>query len=204
MKMRRKEVTIDKDFPFTGCWELSVDYGSLGRGIGGYKKWATGYGELVRHLCSNKRCVNPLHLVRGTHAENVQDERVRRRQICEVLYSKGMDSSEKFRQFVKSYDRSSVDLNASRCYELVIFIYSVCFRFEDGGEIRNIMNRDYSIFISREIDKEFKSYPWTDSFNDRVKKGICLWEIIHNNMSKVDVKLRSSYLTNVDVEKVEE
>lgn len=30
-------------------------------------------GMLVRHTCNNKRCVNPKHLVLGTHASNMQD-----------------------------------------------------------------------------------------------------------------------------------
>ncbi len=31
-------------------------------------------GRVVRHRCSNRRCINPKHLVEGTHAENLQDE----------------------------------------------------------------------------------------------------------------------------------
>lgn len=30
-------------------------------------------GLVVRHLCNNVKCVNPEHLLHGTHADNVQD-----------------------------------------------------------------------------------------------------------------------------------
>jgi HNH endonuclease len=48
-------------------------------------------GELVRHLCDNKLCINPEHLRKGTQMENVQDAikngRIRRgSQRPEALY----------------------------------------------------------------------------------------------------------------------
>ena len=36
-------------------------------------------GKVVRHTCDNKLCVNPEHLVMGTHRENTQDMFERRR-----------------------------------------------------------------------------------------------------------------------------
>lgn len=32
-------------------------------------------GDIVRHLCNNKKCCNPAHLKIGTHLENMDDKR---------------------------------------------------------------------------------------------------------------------------------
>ncbi len=39
----------------------------------------------VRHTCDNPRCINPEHLVIGTHADNMKDKAVRRRDPRVVL-----------------------------------------------------------------------------------------------------------------------
>jgi hypothetical protein len=31
-------------------------------------------GKVIRHICNNTICINPDHLVQGTHAENVNDK----------------------------------------------------------------------------------------------------------------------------------
>lgn len=36
-------------------------------------------GQVVRHTCDNPRCVNPEHLVLGSHKDNVQDRIIRGR-----------------------------------------------------------------------------------------------------------------------------
>lgn len=36
-------------------------------------------GLVVRHTCDNKRCINPAHLLIGTHKDNYNDARVRGR-----------------------------------------------------------------------------------------------------------------------------
>ena len=30
-------------------------------------------GNVVRHVCDNRKCCNPLHLLQGTQLENIQD-----------------------------------------------------------------------------------------------------------------------------------
>ncbi len=37
-------------------------------------------GKVVRHLCNNRQCVNPQHLVQGTYAENYADMVARQRE----------------------------------------------------------------------------------------------------------------------------
>lgn len=38
-------------------------------------------GKMIRHLCGNKLCVNPMHLALGSHKDNAQDEVDRGSQI---------------------------------------------------------------------------------------------------------------------------
>lgn len=74
----------------TGCWEwtgyrVAQGYGRFSTGAGKCY-WAHRYswevyfgeipeGRIVRHRCNNKACVNPGHLVLGTHEENMRDVR---------------------------------------------------------------------------------------------------------------------------------
>lgn len=59
---------------FTDCWLADWKY-LMVCGISLHKTWAIrGKGEIVRHLCSDSRCVNPLHLMRGDEFENADDE----------------------------------------------------------------------------------------------------------------------------------
>ncbi len=53
--------------------------------------------ELVRHLCDNRLCCNPLHLQKGTHKENMQDMVSRERAVkyplsqMKTLYKQGFN-----------------------------------------------------------------------------------------------------------------
>ena len=81
----------------TGCWNWKLSKNAAGYGL---LKWSRPSGleqrahrisyiifkgeipegMIVRHTCDNPSCVNPAHLVLGTHADNVQDKVDRNRQ----------------------------------------------------------------------------------------------------------------------------
>lgn len=77
--------------PTDGCWpwegtmmssgygKATVEIGGRVQTIGAHKlsyilhKAAVPRGQVVRHLCNNRRCCNPQHLVTGTHQDNAND-----------------------------------------------------------------------------------------------------------------------------------
>lgn len=84
MDFIKSNVTIDE---VTGCWNWNKSVTSAG--YGQFKRdkkyWTTHtfvyvqlYGEIpkgsvIRHICHNRRCCNPDHLVIGTHKDNYHD-----------------------------------------------------------------------------------------------------------------------------------
>ena len=83
------EYTVDES---TGCWNCTShkvninNRGFVGYFIcnrGGYRSlhrymYAQKYGDIssddiIRHICDNPMCINPEHLIKGTHNDNVQD-----------------------------------------------------------------------------------------------------------------------------------
>ena len=79
-KRKRQYVVIDKYDWRAGCWIMPAKYPTIdNQSI--HRTYAVGYGPVVRHLCCNNRCANPLHMLRGTQLENVNDETFRR-SIC--------------------------------------------------------------------------------------------------------------------------
>lgn len=68
-----KRVYVTKGNVIADCWNGEYPYMELD-GFKVYQKWADGEGLVARHLCGNAKCVNPLHLVRGSEIDNAQDE----------------------------------------------------------------------------------------------------------------------------------
>lgn len=79
-KRRHMYVAIDKVDWLAGCWITNVKYPSI-KGESIHRTYAPGQGPVVRHLCCNNRCTNPLHMIRGSQQENMDDE-VRKRDVC--------------------------------------------------------------------------------------------------------------------------
>jgi len=68
-----KILLLNKEYGIRGCWRFERSYQMIG-GEYLHQKWAIGEGEVVRHLCGDNRCVNPLHIIRGSDIENAMDE----------------------------------------------------------------------------------------------------------------------------------
>lgn len=82
-------ITINSE---NNCWEWNRS-SSKGYGYLSYKNVLTpatriSYaifkrpiksGELIRHMCDNPKCVNPVHLIPGTHRDNTMDMMKRKR-----------------------------------------------------------------------------------------------------------------------------
>jgi len=78
--------------PVTECWGWSGtrskgEYGMLGIRDFSYGAHRLSYllehgepqGEVIRHVCDNPSCVNPLHLVDSTQKENMEDAKAKGR-----------------------------------------------------------------------------------------------------------------------------
>ena len=100
---RFKNYTINSE---TGCWECNsihkTGYGRMGVRLNDKIKYfythrvsywnKTGeYPELVRHLCNNKKCINPDHLASGNYRDN---------------------SLDKFKEFNKEFEKVWIELKA--------------------------------------------------------------------------------------------
>ena len=86
MEFIHNNVIID---PVTQCWNWNKSITSAGYGqfTRNKKYWTTHtfvytqiYGEIskgniVRHICHNRKCCNPNHLIIGTHKDNYNDSK---------------------------------------------------------------------------------------------------------------------------------
>lgn len=60
-------------------------------------------GLVVRHKCDNTRCINPDHLIIGTHADNVQDKVDRNRQARGADHGQAQLSAEQVKSLREEY-----------------------------------------------------------------------------------------------------
>lgn len=114
---RRFWSKVDRPSP-ESCWPWTASltksgYGQFGLDRGVVRahrialEFATGKsvdGHVVRHLCDNKSCCNPAHLVMGTHSENVADRVQRGRSSTRGKLSKAVQLTGKI--FVAARDRA--------------------------------------------------------------------------------------------------
>ena len=91
--VEKKLFLRSKDNPKTGCleWIAGKDRNGYGRiwhnqqnstaHTVAYERWIGTIPENlhVRHSCDNPACINPEHLVLGTHADNMKDKSIRKR-----------------------------------------------------------------------------------------------------------------------------
>ena len=86
-KREELKLMISRSHEILGCWRFEEWYKVIEERTL-HREWArggSGNGEIVRHLCSDNRCVNPLHLVYGNDVENADDEIKVRDYSVEVL-----------------------------------------------------------------------------------------------------------------------
>lgn len=94
----RKMLFVARDWTTLNCWRFEGYYEMM-EGERVHQKWAEGEGEIVRHLCGDGRCVNPLHLRKGSDVENARDEIEIRdfevEKMVELLGDHSMDGEDK-------------------------------------------------------------------------------------------------------------
>lgn len=73
-------------------------------------------GKLVRHYCDNPRCINPEHLLIGTHQDNVNDMMQRNRCRKAKLYSRtDLLTTYQYQYIQRNYVAHSRTYNAAFC-----------------------------------------------------------------------------------------
>ena len=68
-------------------------------------------GKVIRHLCNNPSCVNPEHLVLGTHKDNTQDmikagRHKWRRKLTPELVQQIRNSRDSYKELITKYSLS--------------------------------------------------------------------------------------------------
>lgn len=108
----------------SGCHEWpnsknSRGYGTLGGDLNGPTlaahrvAWEIAHGPIppgmgVRHICDNPPCINPEHLLLGTHQDNMDDRTARERQVRGTRSSKAKLTEDQVRQMRALYATGAV------------------------------------------------------------------------------------------------
>jgi len=127
------DITYDIDEE-TGCWNCTShtprvgDDGFIGyfhcRRDGYYTlhryMYAQKYGhitsdDIIRHICDNPMCINPDHLVKGTHNDNVQDRVSRNRSAIGVRHGRTKLTET---QVVEIYNSNDTKKGLARKYKV--------------------------------------------------------------------------------------
>jgi hypothetical protein len=120
---------IDQSGGPTACWPFgrldAKGYGCFGR----YRRRATHIilelegrpltpGQIVRHTCDNPACVNPHHLVAGTHAQNVDDMIVRGRKPRGQKHKSSKLSDADLKEILWMYAQDGSIRQIARCFKV--------------------------------------------------------------------------------------
>lgn len=70
-------------------------------------------GEVVRHTCDNPRCINPEHLIIGTHQDNINDKVRRNRQAKGEVHGMAVLTAENVR-FIRKHYKPRCELYSGR------------------------------------------------------------------------------------------
>lgn len=116
------------DLPADRCHEWTgtinrAGYGQFSTGSQRYTAHRAAYqlahgeipsGQVVRHTCDNRKCVNPRHLVIGSHAQNVQDAVDRQRNIRGERVPSHKLSADDVREIRRRYRTGSLKAHLAR------------------------------------------------------------------------------------------
>ena len=64
-------------------------------------------GSSIRHTCDNVKCINPQHLILGTHQDNMEDRQARQRQAKGTVVGNAVLDADKVRFIRANYVKYS-------------------------------------------------------------------------------------------------
>jgi hypothetical protein len=176
----KDKVYVNRDNVKIDCWRTEKAYLRLrGDEVSLHKKWAYGEGEVARHLCGEKKCINPLHIVRGDEFENARDEIEVRDFMIELFENMTEDFSlrdikiEQDMRFYVIVPRATIKLRQSHG-----FIY-----MKDTVEYGREMYR--RSFVER-LCQEIRKIPIPEDIKNRLDKSNELFNLLSQ---RIDVQI---------------